>query len=186
MVNIVTIEGNQFLVDVGHGSAGPHHPVPLKPGYSAINIGEQTIRLTQENIPDLLTSKSASSSAPQQLWLYSYRHQDDGPWIPAYCFSETEFTPSDFTMMSSFMSTSRTSMFVTSVLCVKLIMENGELVGDLTLFGGELKKRIQGKSELLAECTTEQQRIDALDKWMGIQLTEEERNGIRGMLSELI
>ena len=186
MINIVTIDGQKYFVDVGFGSSGPHHPIPLKESYSARNVGTQSMRLVRAPPPDLLTSASTSTSVGQALWTYQYRHNDESDWLPAYCFGETEFTPSDFVMMNWFMSTSRTSWFTYIVVCVKMVMsEEEELVGDVTLVGAEVKTRIGGTSKTLAVLESEAQRVEALWEHFGVKLSVEERSGIRGMVSEL-
>lgn len=186
MINIVTIEGKQYVVDVGFGSSGPHHPIPLEEGYTSANVGTQSLRLIRETPPDLLTNAAAATSTAQHLWQYEYRHADDKPWLPAYCFSRTEFSPNDFVMMNHFTSTSRTSWFTYMVICMKMVMENNELVGDVTMAGPEVKRRTGGQSTTLAILESEEQRIEALAKYFGIKLSAEERNGIRGMSSELV
>jgi arylamine N-acetyltransferase len=187
MINIVTIAGQKYFADVGFGSSGPHHPIPLKESYSARNVGTQSVRLVRSPPPDLLTSTSTSTSVDQALWTYQYRHTDESEFLPAYCFGETEFTPSDFTMMSWFMSTSRTSWFTYVVVCMKMVMseEGEELIGDVTLVGGEVKKRIGGTTKTLAVAESEAQRVEALREYLGVRLSIEEINGIRGMVSEL-
>jgi arylamine N-acetyltransferase len=187
MINIVTIAGQRYFADVGFGSSGPHHPIPLKESYSTRNVGTQSLRLVRSPPPDLLTSASASASVDQALWTYQYRHTDELDWLPAYCFGETEFTPSDFAMMNWFMSTSRTSWFTYRVVCMKMVMseEEEELIGDVTLIGGEVKRRIGGTSMTLAVLESEAQRVEALREHLGVKLSVEERSGIRGMVSEL-
>jgi arylamine N-acetyltransferase len=187
MINIVTIAGQKYFADVGFGSSGPHHPIPLKESYSARNVGTQSLRLVRSPPPDLLTSVSTSPSVDQALWTYQYRHTDESDWLPGYCFGETEFTPSDFAMMNWFMSTSPTSWFTYTVVCMKMVMsEEEELIGDVTLVGGEIKKRIGGTSEALAVLESEAQRVEALQEHLGVKLSVEERNGIRGRVSELL
>jgi arylamine N-acetyltransferase len=189
MINIITIAGTKYFADVGFGSSGPHHPIPLTENYTSRNVGTQSLRLTREAPPDLLTTARLAStgSTDQRLWFYQYRHTDDSPWIPAYIFGETEFLPSDFLIMNHYTSTSRTSFFTYVVLCMKMVMAEGgeELVGDVTLMGNEVKKRIGGTSSTLAVCEREAQRVEALREFLGVKLSLEEMNGIVGMVSEL-
>ena len=42
-----------------------------------------------------------------------------------------------------------------------------------------------GKTTVVEDCMTEEQRVHALEKWFGIKLTEEEKAGIRGWVTEL-
>jgi hypothetical protein len=62
-------------------------------------------------------------------------------------------------MMNWFVSTSHASWFTYVVVCMKMVMpEEEELVGDVTLVGGEVKKRIGGTSKTLAVLESEAQR----------------------------
>lgn len=187
MITIVTISNQKYFVDVGFGSSGPHHPIPLTENYSARNVGTQSLHLIRGAPPDLLTTSNlASTSTNQHLWLYQYRHTDDSAWLPCYTFGETEFTPSDFIMMNYFMSKSPTSWFTYMVVCMKMVMDEGEeLVGDVTLVGGEVKRRIGGTSEVLVVLESEEQRVEALREYLGVRLSAEERNGIARRVSEL-
>lgn len=60
-----------------------------------------------------------------------------------------------------------------------------DVAGVLILLDKELKWRIRGKSEQLAVFKNEKERIDALKEWFGIEMLEEERLGIRGMVTDL-
>jgi arylamine N-acetyltransferase len=179
MLNIVTIAGKRYVIDVGFGSSGPTYPLPLVENEISINVGTQEMRLMYDTIPDF-------TRPGQNLWLYQYRHEANQPWLPAYAFSEIEFTPSDFTMMNYFMSTHYTSWFTYLIVCVKMVLEDGQIVGDITLTGNEVKKRIKGESVVLAFCISEEERLKALDEFFGIRLSSSERDGIRGMITEIL
>lgn len=78
------------------------------------------------------------------------------------------------------------------VICQRTILEeeSGDVVGTLGLVGGKVKKRVwmeeEGWStEVVADCKNEIERREVLEKWFGIVLGEEERRGIRGLVSEL-
>jgi hypothetical protein len=64
-------------------------------------------------------------------------------------------------------------------------MEGEDVVGVVTMVGGKVKQRIGCNSETLVECTSEVERWEALEKWFGIVLGEQERLGIRGLSTEL-
>ena len=89
-------------------------------------------------------------------------------------------------MMSFFTSTSKTSWFTYRVICAKLLMESGEIVGEIRLYENEVRRRVRGDSELLATLTTEEERVQALEKYFGIKLSEPEILGIHGMITELL
>lgn len=183
MVNIVTIEGQKYCVDVGFGSSGPSFPLLLQEISTAPNIGTQSLRLENLAPIDLLTHSSAS----QKLWEYSYRHHDESAWVIAYSFSEQEFLPEDFEIMSFYMSRSRKSWFTLMVICGKMLMDREEnLVGDVGCVGKVFKKRVNGESHVLAECVTEVERVKALEEFLGVRLDEVDRRGIRGLISEIV
>ena len=108
------------------------------------------------------------------------------PYLPAYCFSELEFLPRDFETMNFFVSRSPKSWFTFHVVCLRFLLDetSEEMVGDMTLFGTDLRKRERGKSsEALCEIGSEKERVAALERFMGVRLIEEEREGIRGMVT---
>jgi hypothetical protein len=67
-----------------------------------------------------------------------------------------------------------------------MILEEGEIVGDITLVGGDVKKRVRGKSEVLALCKSEEHRLKALEEFLDVKLSSAEREGIRGLPTELL
>lgn len=183
MLNLVTMESRTFVVDVGFGSAGPTRPVELKHGEEFLNVPpQQASRLLRTRIPD-----TVSKARGQELWVYEIRFSDDGEWTPAYCFGETEFLPADYNVMNYFTSTSRQSWFTYHVVCVKMLMseetgeEESKVIGDITLFDADIKKRIGGVSENLGALTSDMERIGALKKYMGIELSKPEKDGILDM-----
>lgn len=186
MVNIVTVGGKQYLVDVGFGSNSPTFPVPLEEGHTQVNIEPgHAMRLRRGHIPD--DESKEQGRREQELWMYDIRFSDQGEWLPAYCFGEVEFLPRDFEMMSFFVSRSPGSWFTSCVVALRYVMdENTEkIVGDVTLFGSEIKERRYGRSESLMEIKGEGDRVVALERYLGIRLTEEEVGGIRGRGTEL-
>ena len=180
MINIVTIDGKDYLVDVGFGGSGaPIDPIRLVNDQPTPGIGSQSVRLLLSGIPD-------NTRSDKQLWCYQFRRSQDSPWIPGYSFTEVEFLPQDYVMMSFFTSNSRTSWFTYRVVCVKHLMENGEIIGEVTLFEREVKRRIKGKTEVLAKLSSEDERVEALRKYLGVKLTQAEILGIRGMITEIL
>lgn len=67
-----------------------------------------------------------------------------------------------------------------------MLVEGAEVVGDITLFNNEVKKRIKGQSEVLAVLTSEEERVAALREHLGVKLSEAEKEGIHGMITELM
>lgn len=67
-----------------------------------------------------------------------------------------------------------------------MLVDGDVVVGDITLFNNQVKKRIRGESELLAVLTSEEERVAALAEHLGVRLSEAEKAGIHGMITELM
>ncbi|KAK5116820.1 hypothetical protein LTR85_009080 [Meristemomyces frigidus] len=184
MLNLVRLDGAWYVVDVGMGAMGPNVPYPLEDGFETVSVAPRRIRLQWRSIPEHAAENEEDA---QKLWCYDVcrnpndEKPDDNQWAPAYCFTETEFLPQDYEMMSWFTSTSPRSFFTYSVLCTKMLMdEAGEkIVGDVTLFRDKIARTIGGQRELLRECKTEEDRVEALKEIFGVELMPEEREGIK-------
>lgn len=188
MVCLVTVGGKKYLVDVGFGSHGPTFPVPLPEkeiGFEAMNVKpSHEILLRREHIPD----NTQRRDAEQQLWVYSLRFSKEGPWIPGYCFSEIEFLPQDFEMMNFFVSNNPKSWFTYYVVCLKFLMQEDseEIIGDVTLFGKEVDERRNGETSHLMSLKNEEERVMALEKYLGVKLSSAEKVGIERMISQIL
>jgi arylamine N-acetyltransferase len=180
MVNLVTIENQRYLVDVGFGDHGPCRPIPLISGHEVIGNDPQSLKLRYTVLPKH-TDKS------QKLWVYSYRESDDAAWVDAYAFAEIEFFPEDFAVMNLATMTLRQSFFVQSLFCQKLLLdpETAAPAGALILFHDQVKRKRHGETEILEKLQSETQRVDALERWFGVKLTEAEQQGILDLSSEL-
>ena len=183
MLNIVNIEGEKYLVDVGFGSGGPTHPLPLKDRQVSVNIApNQEVRLRWDAIPE-------NENPDAKLWIFERRDGQEKPWIPTYCFSDAvEFLPGDFEIMNHATSTRRTSFFTYKIICAKFVLsEDGEeLVGTVVLFGSNLHRRKRGTKEVIKEqIESEKERVDLLEEHLGVSLSDSQRAGIRGMVTAL-
>jgi len=181
MLNLVRFDGTWYIVDVGMGAMGPNIPYPLEDGYETTSIAPRKIRLQWRSIPE----HAAEMEEAQRLWCYDVCHSpkekpEENRWLPTYCFTETEFLPQDYEMMSWFTSTHRKSFFTYSVLCTKMLMDDAgeKIVGDATLFGNGIRRTVGGQREVVRECKTEQERVEALKEVFGVDLTTEEKEGI--------
>ncbi|KAJ5929895.1 arylamine N-acetyltransferase 2 [Penicillium verhagenii] len=180
MVNIVAIGERKYLIDVGFGSNGPHQPTPLIDKAEFDNVGDQSGRLVYGPI--------LQHTRPGQfLWQYEIRN-GDAAWMPAYCFTEAEFLPEDFTIINYYMSTSRASWFTFHVVCVRMLMdETGhKIVGDITLFNHTLKRRLGAQSEIVHSFISEKDRVTALESFFHISLSRAQINSIRHHSSEIL
>ena len=182
MINIVTVDSQRYLVDVGFGIGGATAPIPLTANYTSLNVPPQRMRLLHQPIPDFADQSIL-------MWCYQYCNKPDDAtpiWTPAYCFSEMEFLPSDFAVINHFITTHPSSFWLRIMVATKRMMdERGEMVGEVTLLGKEVKKRFGGKTEIVATLESEEERIDALDRYLGITLTDAERRGIKGLQTAL-
>lgn len=190
-VNIVYIGGNKYAVDVGFGSTGPTFPIPLVEGYTWVNTGSTEQVGTSMKLTRGYAANNTSRNSEQELWVYHIKYtradDDSHPWIPCYCFTETEFFPADFNVMSYYVSTSRSSIFVQMIMVTKFLMsDDGEsLIGDITLANGSIKERRFGESKKLMDFESDEDRVEALEKYLGIKLSKSEIDGIRGFPSEV-
>ncbi|TAQ88364.1 hypothetical protein B7494_g3299 [Chlorociboria aeruginascens] len=193
IVNIVTLHTTptpqRYMVDVSFGGNGPTLPLPLTPSLVHTNLGTQQDRLLYDTIPQFANPGS-------KIWIYQCRNSVDKAWNSFYCFGEEEWLDGDFEIINFFTSQSTTAYnFQTkTVVVVKFLMgkredegsEAGEgIVGKVMLVNGEVKDNRGGKTKLIKVCKTECERVEALRDYFGIELTDEEREGIKGRVVEL-
>jgi len=193
IILIVTFaDGSRYATDVSFGGDGPTQPLPLIPDVATTNLGAQEVRYVFEPIPQV--SRRALGEQ-QRFWTYQYRNGPDRDWISFYCFTDTEFLEADFGIINYYTSQGRTFQRVT-VLAIKFLRSGGDadavedverraITGKLMMLQGTLKRNLGGKTEIVKECKTEEERVQALKEWFGIELTEEEVAGIKGEVTEL-
>jgi arylamine N-acetyltransferase len=180
MVNIVTIDDQRYLVDVGFGSNGPPRPVPLIHDHEFAGIAPTRGRLQYRNLEE-------HTDPSQRVWVYSAQESETVPFRDMYNFVTTEFLPGDFEVMNMRTMTAPQSFFVQSVMCMGAILDDEQEhpVGLVILHRDYVKRRLGGKAEIIEKLETEEQRVQALEKYFGIVLSLEEQRGIRGLASEL-
>jgi arylamine N-acetyltransferase len=178
MLNLVRLDNEWYVVDVGMGSMGPNLPYPLRDGFETTSVAPRKIRIQSRAIAE------SHGTHSNKLWCYDicYDSIDDAEsvWVPVYCFTETEFLPQDYEIMSWYTSTHKNSFFTKYVTSTKMVMDETRkrIVGNVTLFGGNIKETIGSDRRVVKDCTTEDERIDALKDIFGIELTDEQRKGI--------
>jgi hypothetical protein len=59
------------------------------------------------------------------------------------------------------------------------------IVGKVMLVNGEVKRNDGGKTRLLLDCQTEEERVKAFGEFFNMKLTEEEIQGVKGRIVEL-
>lgn len=180
MVNIVTINDQRYVVDVGFGSHGPLQPVLLIDGHEFAGIAPVRGRLQYRRLEE-------HTDPNQQVWVYSTQLDKTAPFKDMYAFVMTEFLPGDFEVMNLRTMTISQSFFVQNVMCMRTILDEQKEypVGLLILHRDYVKRRTVGKSEVIEQLEAEEQRVQALEKHFDIVLNLEEQKGIRGLASEL-
>lgn len=180
MVNLVTLDGQRYLVDVGFGGPGPMVPARLESGHEFTTIAPAQGKLEHRSV-------AQHTDPNQRVWVYSYREGPAADWREQYCFTEMEFFPEDFAVMNLSTMTLPTSYFVQTVLAMHTIIEEetNELVGMMTLHKNEVKRKYKGEQSLVETLENEDQRVKALEEHFSVVLKPRERDAIKGLASEL-
>ncbi|KAK0617587.1 hypothetical protein B0T14DRAFT_273133 [Immersiella caudata] len=180
MLNLVTIDGTKYVVDVGFGSHNSPHPIPLRDGYEFTTIAPARGKLEYRAL-------SCHSDPSQRVWVYSVQPSEHAPWGEMYSFVEIEFFAVDFQVMNVPTSSSPQSFFVQNVMCMRVLLKEGtdEPEGLIILHRDYLKRRIGDKVEILQILEVEEDRLQVLEEWFSIKLGEDEKAAIRGLPSEL-
>lgn len=179
MVNLVTINDQRYLVDVGFGADSPPQPIPLEHDHTFSLVGPARGRLQYRNLEE-------HTDPNQRVWVFSSQENESAEWKDRCSFVEIEFFPQDFEVMNLRMSTTPQSFFVQSVVCLTTVLDEKKgIKGLLTLFKDTVKRRVGSETEVLEELKTEEQRVKALERYFRIVLRPEEQRGIRGLASEL-
>ncbi|XXH02043.1 hypothetical protein Hte_008408 [Hypoxylon texense] len=205
-VNIVIIEGMHWMVDIGFGANGPTKALPLLVafrGYPHIEGTSSHTRLVREPIPQQVDQT-------QKVWIYQHRQQAESEWVPMYCFVDYEFLPEDIRGLNLSPWKSPSSWFRQKVVASRFTtareaegavrdadtggpgsatdsaaISGGDLDGALILFEDTLKWRRGGSTKFEIKFENEAQRVDAIKRYFGIELDEEDREAIRGTVSEI-
>ncbi|MER5309519.1 arylamine N-acetyltransferase [Streptomyces sp. NPDC002773] len=154
---VVTIEGEQWLADVGFGWQGPLEPVPLRDGARVEQSGWTfAIGVEEEGVHVL-------------------RSLRPGGWADLYAFAPQALYPGDFIVMNHYSSSHPQSRFLGQVVAQRPGAEVRKALVRETLSAvrtnGVGEERIVGADELIATLRTE----------FGIELDDEERAGLERM-----
>lgn len=189
-MNIVTFDnGERYHVDVAFGGDGTTMPMPLIDGLVHQNLGTQEIRLVRDWVPTQVHRTEES-----KLWIYQYRNGSDKAWNSFYSFPGVEFMSLDWGVVNFWMALNSASNQRNNVLAIKFLrrprqlgddQDLQEIYGKRMLLNGLVKENLGGKTRVVAELKTENDRLQAIDRLFGIRLTEDERQGIRNYLTEL-
>ena len=172
MCNLVTIDSTKYVVDVGFGADSSFQPVPLQDGYEFTIFSPRRGKLEYRSIDH-------HSDSSQRLWVYSMQEDAQSEWKEQYAFVETEFFKNDYAMTNYYCSTSPDSFFTRTVLAMRAIVEDGHIVGVMTLFQDEVRRKIGATREVVETLKTEEDRVRAVEKYFFIPLNAEDREGIK-------
>ncbi|KAF9870735.1 arylamine n-acetyltransferase 1 [Colletotrichum karsti] len=183
MLNLITIDGQRYMVDVGFGKGAAMIPVPLKKdgGHEFTTIAPLRGKLVYEKLDQ-------HTDPDQRMWVYYSTDSADGPLKQRNCFTELEFFPEDFEVMNLSTMSKPTSYFVKTVLAMRTILdpETRKAIGTIVLHKDEVKRKIGDQLELLETLKTEAERVAALEKYFYIKLRPEEQKAIKGLPTELL
>ncbi|KAL2678673.1 hypothetical protein Neosp_009424 [[Neocosmospora] mangrovei] len=192
IVNIVTFpDGSKYHTDVAFGGDGATAPMPLVNGLVHQNLGTQQIRLIRDWIP-LQVHRSEESKA----WIYQYRNREDAEWNSFYSFPGIEFMDLDWGVVNWWINTHPLSHQRVNVLVIKFLRrpkeskageDNGlqEIYGKRMLVNRIVKENLGGKTQVVEELKSEDERLEALERYFGITLSGDEKEGIRDYVSDL-
>lgn len=178
-ISLITFDGSKYLVDVAMGTTTPSQPMLLEDGLTCSGIGLTTCRLRWDTIPDYTDEDC-------KLWIFEQNNDGKSGFQPTYCFSELEFLAGDYEVMKAGTTHNRNSWFTWRMVVVRTVLDEEEdVVGTIILVNDSLKRRINGKTEHIATFKYEDERIAALKEWFGIELSEDEKSGIKGAVTAL-
>ena len=194
VIMVVLPNGEKYALDIGFGANGPTSPLLLqKDGVEVDGIRPARMRLKREFMPENADVVKRRGEEGQKMWVFAVQtniemeEKGGEEWKPQYAFVDLEFTMEDFEIANFWTSRSRTTFFTRDLVGVKFFFKDGggTLGGCLILDKTVVKSRGEGKTQVLAECKNEQERVDALSEMFGIELAEEDQRGIVGLISEI-
>lgn len=182
--------GSKFSADVAFGGDGPTSPLLMDGAGSVIqNLGAQEVRLIHTNIPQQLLREP-------KLWVYQYRNSAKEEWNSFYSFAEIEFFQADFEVQNWW--TSAKTLHRWTVLVVRFLRkgepiklcqdkdwkrdeeQDVNVVGKVMLVNNLIKVNMGGKTQVVHQFKSEEDRLQALWEYFGIELTQEEIQSIDG------
>ncbi|KDQ08050.1 hypothetical protein BOTBODRAFT_180196 [Botryobasidium botryosum FD-172 SS1] len=191
--------GATYLIDLGLGLYGPVWPIRLRHEEAVQGAsGGEAHRLVHARHPDSVIKEGADGAvgdrgddlAPwSQYWAVEMRLAEDKPWKRVCYFTPAaEIFPEDLQDMSLVVSMRQTGLLWSNVFVIRFFEVEGEKeMGRLILHHNEVKKRGVGNMEVedVEQLGTEEQRVAALKKYFGIELTEAEVKSIHGRKAAL-
>ncbi|KAI0179653.1 cysteine proteinase [Hypoxylon sp. FL1284] len=198
-VNVVVLGAQRYVVDVGFGASGPARALPLVAGAEHVHLeggAPGLVRLVREPIAQQVDQS-------QRVWIYQHRAgaAEEQEWTPMYCFVDVEFLLEDIRGLNLSPWKSATSWFTQKVVLTRFTtsretaeepgaaaeeaVAEGVLDGALILFEDRLKWRRGRKTVFETTLRDEAERVEAIRRYFGIELDEEDQQAIRGTVSEI-
>jgi arylamine N-acetyltransferase len=209
-LNIVTIGGARYTVDVGFGPNGTSRPCLFEADLVQDHILPGQMRLRHGLLPG--TSERAG-----HVWFYEHRTAGDAEWVPMYCFVDVEILPVDVRAMNWSPWLCTRTIFRKTIMCVLFTSadqvdengklrgktcsgpvpaadgedrlnqtdEAGELDGVVIIIGNNMKWRRKGEKKMEKVFKDEGERLEALEQYFGIVLSQRDRDAILGTATEI-
>jgi arylamine N-acetyltransferase len=176
----VSIDNTSYVVDIGIGPNGPLAPLPLVHDKPRTDVLMSQRRMIYDTVPGMTLPS-------QKMWRMQLRESRTGPWLDIYCFSEIAWPLADFQIIPGgfYSLPRRPGWFFTHMACFRVLMENGQPFGWILAFDDELKRNCRGRVEVIQKFHNDHDRVVALKKHFGVELTDEEEKLIIGTCTEL-
>jgi arylamine N-acetyltransferase len=183
MVIIATLESKPHLIDVGFSNYGAQKPIPIEENFETTGVPGLKARLVYQELAE-------SNMVPKQkMWMYQTSNDAHPQWANGYCFDPSmEFFERDFANFNYRTHKDPRSWFTYRLVVTKVLLNAaGGVDGTLQLVGGNLTQRVAGgATEVLRDCQTEQDRVQVLSEYFGIDLLDEEKEAIKGSVTQLV
>ncbi|KAG5749408.1 hypothetical protein H9Q69_009330 [Fusarium xylarioides] len=186
-LSLVTIDGKTYAVDVGFGGRNPTEPLEVE--HERVHMGSSGFQMRLRH--DIIAQNVSS----QKLWIYEYRSRDGGEWVPQWCFMDFEVLPEDIRVFNLSPSKSPSSFFTFKVVSVQFTSEKedysdgsardlrnvgGAIDGAFIIDGNAFKYKKGGETKWEKTFKTEEERLEALRKYYGVEFTKENERAISG------
>lgn len=187
LVNIVTVGGLKYLCDVGFGSNEPLSPLQLIDGANSQHVPPAESKLVYQRLEQNLSDS--------KLWVHMFRPNRESEWTTVYCFTETEILPTDIPGLNYAPWLNPRIIFTQKVVSVRQTtdkevdepgmaseeaIDTGSIDGTLIIDHDSFKWRRRGETVLSRQFQLDDERLEALKKYFGIELDVEDREAILG------
>ncbi|KAK1232758.1 hypothetical protein PQX77_004083 [Marasmius sp. AFHP31] len=198
LVQPIPESNTTYLVDVGFGGSGTVRPLLLSDADDSVVDGAtptEKHRLRKGVLP--------GSSTGQIVWKLECLHvkedkasaEDEGNWKWLFAFDEVERFPQDVECANHFVATFGSgTIFAQNVVCLKYFWLDEEqlqkpneerFLGSMFLVGGMIRRNAGPRSEVVKELKTEEERIEAIREYFGIDVGKEGAEHIKGRAAAL-